>query len=50
MKKNVDGLSAEQKAALDDMVRRRMANTGETKEQASDHIAAYLKLRAEELR
>ena len=49
MERNVDGLSAEQKAALDDMVRRRMANTGETREQACAHIAAYLRLRAEGL-
>ena len=35
-------LTDEQKQAVDDMVTRRMDNTGETWEQARDHIVKYL--------
>ena len=36
-------LTDEQKQAVDDMVTRRMDNTGETWEQARDHIVQYLR-------
>jgi hypothetical protein len=40
--KNPNSLSAEQKLALDEMVERRMRNTGESREDAAAHIAKYL--------
>ena len=36
-------LTDEQKQAVDDMVTRRMTNTGETQVEATDHIIRYLK-------
>ena len=35
-------LTNEQIADLEDMITRRMKNTGENREQASEHIAKYL--------
>jgi hypothetical protein len=35
-------LTKEQVAAIEDMIGRRMENTGETREQACEHIANYL--------
>lgn len=42
-------LTAEQKKAVDQMVNDRMSNTGETREQASKHIAKYLERCAHEV-
>jgi len=35
-------LTANQKKALDEMLERRMENTGETREQAVEHITKFL--------
>lgn len=44
------GLSAEAMQALDEMVARRVFNTGETDREAREHIANYLQLLADDLK
>ena len=39
-------LTEQQIKLLEDMIQRRITNTGESREQASKHISAYLKFRA----